>query len=103
MRFLLAILLMVVPASAHEQYSTWRRAVDNFPCCGDQDCYETEARYQGGSWWALRREDKKWVEIPPHLMVTGAAKDGKAHLCALPPNPDGTGTIYCFMMEAMGG
>ncbi len=102
--FVLACLAACVgQAFGHEQYTSWRRAADNFPCCGDHDCYETEARYRDGIWWALRREDKKWLAVPQHLFVLGAAKDGHAHLCAPPPTESGSETVYCFMMEAMGG
>lgn len=91
-------------ARAHEPYSTWRQPNTNFPCCGDHDCYPTEAKHQAGVWWALRREDKKWLPVPQHLIIPGAAKDGQAHICAPAPGPEGTSdVIYCFMMGVMGG
>ena len=104
-RVICLLLLCLSSASAHEQYSAWKRK-DGTSCCGDKDCYQTEARYRDGFWWALRREDKKWLQIPSHLVIPGAANDGLAHLCALPPPDPEThagDTIYCFMMEAMGG
>jgi hypothetical protein len=103
MRAFLILLLLVTEVSSHEQYGSWRRQ-DGQLCCGDRDCYPTEARFQNGSWLALRREDQKWLKVPQHLVLAGSANDGQAHLCALPPPPDGgEDTIYCFMMEAMGG
>lgn len=106
--FLWSILAYVILLSAlglafgHEQYSTWKTK-DGVSCCGDRDCYETDAKFSEGFWWALRREDQKWLQVPVHLVLVGAAKDGKAHLCALPPHPSGNDVVYCFMMEAMGG
>ena len=95
----LLLLSLACPAAAHEDYGTWRRQ-DNTLCCGDKDCYETQAKNIKGTWWALRREDQQWLEVSPHLIIHGAAKDGQAHLCAPPPPST---AVYCFMMEAMGG
>jgi hypothetical protein len=51
----------------HEKfYSTWRMP-DNpsASCCNDADCYPTEIQYIDGTSNAKRREDGKYILIPP--------------------------------------
>lgn len=65
-------------------------------CCSDGDCYATPARIQDGRWWALRREDRQWIEIPEYRVVTrpdelARRPDHQATLCAVPT------FIYCFV------
>lgn len=97
---LAALLLAVTPAwgqhpPQHQQlhedfYKGWRR--DNGgSCCSNHDCYPTRARFKRGQWFALRREDQKWVHVPPKKIISHVSPDGRAHLCSYAPsehNPD---------------
>lgn len=65
-------------------------------CCSDGDCYSTPARFENGSWWALRREDRRWIEVPSWRVVTREDElvrrtDTRATLCAT------VNTTYCFV------
>jgi hypothetical protein len=107
---------LVTRAHAHEIYSEWtRKDQPASTCCSGNertgDCYATTARFdpQTGLWFALRREDQHWLRIPPEVFdpnedldgVRHAPQDGRAHLCAYPPNnipgwvPNRNG-ILCF-------
>ena len=89
----------------HERfYSTWHMP-DNpaFSCCGNADCYPTEIKSVDGKIYAKRREDGKYILIPPQKIERNRDNpDGRNHLCAPPPgfakNP--VDTVYCF---ALGG
>ena len=103
---ILALLLTVVPAFAqhsHEGaagrfYETWRKP-DNpsQSCCSHMDCYATEARFRDGEWYALRREDGKWLHVPQEKIETERNNpDGRNHLCAHPPIT-GSNVPLCFI------
>jgi hypothetical protein len=87
----------------HEKfYSGWYMP-DNpsKSCCNKSDCYPTEIKYVGGSIYARRREDGKYIPIPPQKVERNRDNpDGRSHLCAPPPNslhhpPE---TVFCFSL-----
>jgi hypothetical protein len=69
-------------------------------CCNQADCYPTEIKYVGSSIYARRREDGKYILIPPWKVERNRDNpDGRNHLCAPPPNgyhPDDT--VFCFSL-----
>jgi hypothetical protein len=85
-------------------YSTWYMPDDpRTNCCNKQDCYPTEAKFKNGRWWALRREDRKFIPVPWSKVERNRNNpDGRNHLCAPAPNtyahPEDT--VFCF---ALGG
>ena len=87
----------------HEKfYSTWHRP-DNptLGCCNNSDCYSTEIQYVDGKLYARRREDGKYILIPPQKIERNRDNpDGRNHLCAPTPARFPTDTVYCF---ALGG
>jgi hypothetical protein len=88
----------------HERfYSTWHMP-DNpsVSCCNEADCYPTEIKYVDGELYAKRREDGKYIPIPPQKVERNRDNpDGRNHLCAPPPSVyHPSDTIFCF---ALGG
>ena len=88
----------------HEKfYSNWHMP-DNpsVSCCNEADCYPTEIKYVGGNVYAKRREDGKYIAIPPEKVERNRDNpDGRNHLCAPPPNVSHpSDTVFCF---ALGG
>ncbi|WP_256807254.1 hypothetical protein [Bradyrhizobium sp. Bra64] len=87
----------------HEKfYSSWHMP-DNpvLSCCNDSDCYPTEIQYVDGRIFARRREDGKYILIPPQKVERNRDNpDGRNHLCAPPPSASLVDTVYCF---ALGG
>ena len=70
----------------------------NLGCCDNRDCYPTRAKFDGKSWWAIRREDQKWVEIPRNKINAEKSPDGQAHLCAPAPVFGGDlSYVLCFV------
>lgn len=88
----------------HERfYSGWMMP-DNptRSCCNQMDCYPTEAKFEGGRWWAKRREDGAWIMIPESKIErTRDMPDARAHLCAPPPSAGGP-QVFCFGAGAGG-
>jgi hypothetical protein len=87
----------------HEKfYSTWYMPDQpSRSCCNMADCYPTEARVQGGAIFARRREDGKWLLVPPHKVERHRDNpDGRNHICAPPPSPSSQmpDTVYCFTL-----
>jgi hypothetical protein len=86
----------------HEKfYSSWYMP-DNpaKSCCNKADCYPTEVKFVGGNVYARRREDGKYIPIPPQKVERNRDNpDGRSHVCAPPPNsfypPD---TVFCFSL-----
>jgi hypothetical protein len=89
-------------AAVDKFYSTWFMP-DNpsKSCCNVQDCYPTQAKFEHGQWWALRREDEKYIPVPwSKVEVNRDNPDGRTHLCAPEPEslnhpPD---TVFCFSL-----
>jgi hypothetical protein len=86
----------------HEKfYSTWYMP-DNpaRSCCNNADCYPTEVKYVGGNIYARRREDGKFILIPPQKVERNRDNpDGRNHLCAPPPNSFYPADIvFCFSL-----
>ena len=88
----------------HEKfYSTWFMPDEpSKSCCNMADCYPTVVKYQDGQWWALRREDQKYIPIPwKKVEINRSNPDGRNHLCAPPPSAHyAPNTVFCF---ALGG
>jgi hypothetical protein len=86
----------------HEKfYSTWYMPDEpTRSCCGAADCYPTEVRVLGDLIYARRREDGKWLRIPPQKVEHNRDNpDGRNHLCAPPPmGSDPPDTVYCFAL-----
>jgi hypothetical protein len=93
----------VQDAPLHEQfYSTWRMPDRPYAsCCNKGDCYPTEIRIVGGTIFAKRREDGKFIAVPTAKVERNRDNpDGRSHLCAPPPTatahaPD---TVFCFSL-----
>lgn len=97
-------------AQLHEQfYSTWQMPNGGQPransCCNKADCYPTPMRNVGGTWFAKRREDGRWIAIPDSKLEQNQpdmreSPDGQSHVCMPPPNhSDG---VYCATL-GLGG
>jgi hypothetical protein len=88
-------------ADLHEKfYRTWRMSEHDWSCCDNGDCYPTEARIVGGAILAKRREDGKFIAVPPEKVDRKRDNPGgRNHICAPPPTatypPD---TVFCFML-----
>jgi hypothetical protein len=85
----------------HEKfYSGWYMP-DNpsKSCCNKADCYPTEIKYVGGNIYARRREDGKYIPIPPLKVERNRDNpDGRSHLCAPPPSSYAPDTVFCFSL-----
>jgi hypothetical protein len=78
-------------------YEMWERIdLPGASCCTFKDCYAAPAKMVDGDWYFLRREDQKWVRVPPQKIETRYdSPDGRAHVCALPPGL--IDTVFCFL------
>ena len=93
-------------AALHERfYSTWMRP-DNpsVTCCNLQDCYPTEFKLVGQTWFAKRREDGQWVPIPEERLehnrtdrTPAESPDGRSHVCMEPPFY-GVYNVWCAIL-----
>jgi len=86
----------------HEKfYSAWHMP-DNpsVSCCNEADCYPTEIKYVDGELYAKRREDGKYIAVPPQKVERNRDNpDGRNHLCAPPPNVlHPSDTVFCFTL-----
>jgi hypothetical protein len=88
----------------HERfYSSWYMPDEpNRSCCNKADCYPTQVKFEYGQWWAMRREDGKYIPIPwKKFEVNRNNPDGRNHLCAPAPSAHHPpNAVYCF---ALGG
>ena len=88
--------------AVHEKfYSTWYMPDDpSKSCCNKADCYPTEAKFLGGNIYARRREDGKYILVPPQKVEHNRDNpDGRSHLCAPPPNRSyPSDAVFCFTL-----
>jgi hypothetical protein len=86
----------------HERfYSTWHMPdKPHVSCCNQSDCYPTEIKYVDGGIYARRREDGKYIPVPPEKVERNRDNpDGRNHLCAPPPAVSSpSDTVYCFAL-----
>jgi hypothetical protein len=115
------VLVLATPALAQEHqhppqdqalhnqfYSNWYRPdKPNMSCCSNKDCYPTEFRMQTGQWFARRREDGRWIWVPPgafeHNRKVGIPRespDTGSHVCMQPP---GQGEMVFCAVLGIGG
>jgi len=112
------LFLLVVPAAAQvhhhdgaskqvdEFYSKWMVPPNReSSCCNKVDCYATEAKQQGGTWYARRREDGEWVPVPAKLIEQNQvdpreSPDGLTHVCMRPPESSNS-RVLCFTLGSM--
>lgn len=83
----------------HERfYSTWMMPDHRqTSCCDQKDCYPTEVKFEYGDWWALRREDRKFVRVPPEKIEQERDNpDGRNHVCMAPPARGDI--VYCLSL-----
>ncbi len=111
--------LLITPATAQEHhhhppqdqhlhdmfYNTWRMPNGGLPrtssCCNDRDCYPTSIELRGGKYYARRREDGAWIEVPASKLEHNQSDprespDGQNHVC-MPPPGYGQG-VYCAVL-----
>ncbi|SDT50027.1 hypothetical protein SAMN05444158_6527 [Bradyrhizobium canariense] len=69
-------------------------------CCDDADCYPTEIRYVDGNIYVNRREDRKYILVPPEKVERHRNySNGRNHLCPpqpLGPHPSGTALFFAL-------
>ncbi len=85
----------------HEKfYSTWYMPDEpTKSCCNKADCYPTEVKFQGGQWYARRREDGTFIPVPWNKVERNRDNpDGRNHVCAPPPTATSypPNTVFCF-------
>lgn len=101
MRLLLASIFagfFMSAAQAHDEYTNWKQPHTGVSCCSERDCYATEAQFKDGTWYARRREDGKWLAVPPEVVLDERPADGSAHVCAPAPiYSASTVTVWCFV------
>jgi hypothetical protein len=56
----------------HEKFYAQWHMPDNpsASCCNEADCYPTEIKYVDGKIYARRREDGKYIPVPPEKVST---------------------------------
>lgn len=75
-------------------YSKWLRPNPGqkrvVSCCNKIDCYPTAIKYERGWFWARRREDGNWIQIPVGVLEEYTedpreSPDYQSHACISPP------------------
>lgn len=92
-------------AQLHEEfYSKWKRPDDPATsCCGGQDCFPVEIKYEGGRLYVKSKWNDAWVYMPPEKIDRrNTSPDGQNHACLSPVFLDEdkrvTGNIpYCYI------
>jgi hypothetical protein len=81
-------------------YSNWMMPDNpNKSCCNLSDCYPTEIKFEGQDLYARRREDGKWLYVPPQKIERNRDNpDGRNHVCAPPPRPHAIDIVFCFTL-----
>jgi hypothetical protein len=83
----LLILLMAVPAVAHDPYGAWKNPTTGASCCDNRDCrarMDDNERWEAWDGW-------RWIKIPPANVLRMKSPDGRSHLCEM------NGAVFCFV------
>jgi hypothetical protein len=110
MRVFLILALLIAPAIAQVHhhdgetaevdkfYSEWMRPDNpNLSCCNKLDCYATEVKVKGGTWFARQRESGNWVTVPPgKIEQIKDSPDGRSHVC-MSPNTEAP-IVFCLKL-----
>lgn len=89
----------------HEKfYSKWTiPGTVTESCCNKQDCYTTQFKQVDGRWYALRREDGAWIEVPEGAFEENRtdlepqdSPDGQNHVCM--QKPGNRDRVYCAVL-----
>ena len=119
MKILLTLFLLISTAAAQDHshhppqdqrlhdtfYNSWRMPNGGQPrgssCCSDRDCYPTAIELREGRYYARRREDGAWIQIPRWKLEhtqedPRESPDGQSHVC-MPPPGHGNG-VYCAVL-----
>ena len=93
---------MVGPQGSGQVIGTTRSPLITDKVFRTHGCYPTEIKCVDGDIFAKRREDGKYIPIPPQKVERNRDNpDGRNHLCAPPPSVvHPSDTVYCF---ALGG
>lgn len=86
-----------------EFYSKWQMPpLRSVSCCNLKDCYPTPIKFEDGRYWALRREDKKWIAIPEGVLEQNQpiddqreSPDFQSHVCMPPPDTHFGDRVWC--------
>lgn len=92
---------------AHEKlhkefYSDWKMPPNRtVSCCNEKDCYPTPIKFEDGQYWALRREDQRWLMIPAGVLEQTQrdesnireSPDFQSHACI--QDPEFGDTVFC--------
>lgn len=65
--YVLAAFVVPYPARGHDIYRDWKRPGSGISCCSARDCYATPAKFERGSWYALRRRPERLSTASCHL------------------------------------
>jgi hypothetical protein len=93
----------------HTFYVTWNMPNNGEPreksCCNKHDCYPTQIKRVGETYFALRREDQQWVPIPHSKIEHNQpdpreSPDGRNHVCMTPPQHGVN--VYCAVLGSGG-
>lgn len=80
-------------AEVDQFYSTWMRP-DNrsLSCCNKVDCYATQVKNYGGTWFARHRETGDFIPVADtKIEYDRDSPDGRSHMCATPFK-----IVYCL-------
>jgi hypothetical protein len=64
-------------------YSTWMRPDEpTVSCCNRVDCYPTQVKNVGGTWFARQRESGNFIAVPASRIEQNRdSPDGRNHVC----------------------
>jgi hypothetical protein len=88
-------------------YSTWLMPNGHderkYSCCNEKDCYPTPIQLKDGKYYARRREDGEWIEIPEGKLEQNQddpreSPDYQSHACIAPPHLGHV--VYCATLGA---
>jgi len=102
MKILLALILLAIPAYAHDGvHNDWMNSLVRpdvgGSCCNLHDCKVTDAKMTGDGWVALNQFGQ-WVKVPETKIIRGKDNPtGRPVLCWL-PSPG----VLCFVEPPMG-
>jgi hypothetical protein len=77
----MAMLLRVFPAPAHDWYTGLKVPGTEMLCCGQKDCHPVPDQESPGGEELKVLIDGAWYVVPPNLVLGMFSPDGQTHVC----------------------
>ena len=80
-RLALALILLAMPAAAHDPYTDWKTR-NGVSCCNERDCAPA-TMWRDAEGRLIARQNGQTYAVPEESILPIPSPDGRSHLCVI--------------------